>query len=386
MSNKAIRVLGTAAVILLASFLLGGSCTKTREEACVGDFNLSVGAPNSLEGTVGQLVEIEYSFSFTGRDEDGDYCFSADFASSSTSVLDEPDTSAMLSVSCVDENGNALSMTGENVSDDTWGPTARVWWCLSPSEIEIDMKCTAFYECLEAETATAYAQIEGSDPCGKSADVPLIVTEVTCAAGGESCDDDFDEETKAALEAAMKLGMTKAEFCNLLHRVTIEEILHSAESIGAKATADDHTETQAFVVDKVNLSSAKAASLFSGEMAAKDMTDFPCGEGTYGYTVCPSGAGDFPEGETILLFNIVVGDVPLADGTNLYQYGFVFDQDGDTGNNYTASTAYPNDFFDATDRWYVANYSPSGGWSLTATDALKRRHHHRHRRAHRHQR
>jgi hypothetical protein len=31
--------------------------------------------------------------------------------------------------------------------------------------------------------------------------------------------------------------------------------------------------------------------------------------------------------------------------------------------------SYPNDFFDNTDTWYVAEYSPSGGWSLAATDA-----------------
>lgn len=60
---------------------------------------------------------------------------------------------------------------------------------------------------------------------------------------------------------------------------------------------------------------------------------------------------------------------PFADGTNTYQYAFVFDADGDTTNNYEASVEYPNDFFQDTDRWYVATYDPTTGWAMEVTDA-----------------
>src|SRR5690606_18817381 len=52
-----------------------------------------------------------------------------------------------------------------------------------------------------------------------------------------------------------------------------------------------------------------------------------------------------------------------------HQYAFVFDSDADPSNNYQASSQYPNDFFDNTDRWYVASYTPQQGWRIEVSNA-----------------
>jgi hypothetical protein len=70
-----------------------------------------------------------------------------------------------------------------------------------------------------------------------------------------------------------------------------------------------------------------------------------------------------------VVVHVLSGAVPLFDTTHHYQYGFVFDADGDPSNNYEADASYPDDFFAGTDRWYEAAYTPSAGWSLKATDA-----------------
>ena len=97
---------------------------------------------------------------------------------------------------------------------------------------------------------------------------------------------------------------------------------------------------------------------------------FPCGDGPNGYTVCPDVAAALPEGETwLILSHIFDADVPLADPANYYQYGFVFDADGDPDNNYVPLAQFANDFYQGTDLWYSVEYSPAGGWNLIVTDA-----------------
>ena len=74
-------------------------------------------------------------------------------------------------------------------------------------------------------------------------------------------------------------------------------------------------------------------------------------------------------GDWVVFFNVMHDTVPPADPTDYFQYGFVFDRDGDTENNYEPHPSYPYDFFQDTDYWIVASYSPGGGWTLVATDA-----------------
>jgi hypothetical protein len=97
-------------------------------------------------------------------------------------------------------------------------------------------------------------------------------------------------------------------------------------------------------------------------------TDFPCGLGDYGFTVC--GTGTFTAGRSVVVIAAFDGEVPLEDPTNMYQYGIVFDRDGDPTNNYQASPAFQGDFFDGTDLWYELAYDPVQGWMLIATDVI----------------
>jgi len=77
----------------------------------------------------------------------------------------------------------------------------------------------------------------------------------------------------------------------------------------------------------------------------------------------PPAAGE----EHLLVYQVMEGIVPEDDPAESYQYGFVFDADGAPGNDYQASSAYPNDFFQGSDLWYVASYDPAAGWSLDVT-------------------
>lgn len=144
--------------------------------------------------------------------------------------------------------------------------------------------------------------------------------------------------------------------------ITATEIVHSAASVSKKSVANDHTTAKAFWFALWLAPAQQVAKLFN-------KSTFECGDGPNGYTLCPAVVDPVPDGETLMLVNRVEKPIPLADATNRYQYGFVFDADGDTTNNYQPSASYPNDFFKDTDRWYEANYDPASGWSLKVSDA-----------------
>jgi len=108
--------------------------------------------------------------------------------------------------------------------------------------------------------------------------------------------------------------------------------------------------------------------------------------GQFWYTTPDFGAGPglddlFPCGTTVLcdhmpldrgLFTVftieVGGDLPVGPTDLLYQYGIVADVNGDTGDNYKASQAFPADTFDNTDTWYQLQGGP-GGLNFLVTDA-----------------
>lgn len=102
--------------------------------------------------------------------------------------------------------------------------------------------------------------------------------------------------------------------------------------------------------------------------AARMENAFPCGdEGPVGLTLCASGE-PFTEGEWVYVAATTVEDLVLDDPTGHYQLAFVFDADGNTANNYVPSPSFPKDFFQGTDRWYEALYTPSTGWELKVSD------------------
>jgi hypothetical protein len=98
--------------------------------------------------------------------------------------------------------------------------------------------------------------------------------------------------------------------------------------------------------------------------------EFPCGEGANGTVLC-GGAGLPPDasGDYLVLTMVLDAPVPVGDDELYEQYGFVFDQDGDTSNNFVASPSYPNDTYQGTDRWYQVLLSPGQAPRLEALDA-----------------
>ena len=78
---------------------------------------------------------------------------------------------------------------------------------------------------------------------------------------------------------------------------------------------------------------------------------------------------NFDADNWIVFANILHQDIPQNDPVYSYQYGFVFDRDGNQNNNYQPHPSYPLDFFQDTDFWVVANYDPINGWALTISDA-----------------
>jgi hypothetical protein len=101
--------------------------------------------------------------------------------------------------------------------------------------------------------------------------------------------------------------------------------------------------------------------------AARFDAAFPCGEGPVGTTLCASG-DPFAEGQWVYVAATVIEDLVLDDPTGSYQFAFVFDADGNANNNYVPAAQYPNDFFQGTDKWYQALYTPGVGWELQVSD------------------
>ncbi len=111
-------------------------------------------------------------------------------------------------------------------------------------------------------------------------------------------------------------------------------------------------------------------TIFTGTLSALYyFSVLSCGPNDWGLTVCPTPATRPPEGAFVVLSTVMGGAVPLADATNRYVYAFVFDSDGVSANNYRAPPNYPSDFYDDTDRWYEASWTPGGSWVLTAKTA-----------------
>jgi len=96
--------------------------------------------------------------------------------------------------------------------------------------------------------------------------------------------------------------------------------------------------------------------------------EFPCGAGANGFTVCSAAPQPLVEGDYVFAYFSVAEDIPL-DSTRLITYGFVFDGDGDTTNNYVPHPSFPDDYFKDSDRWYTVEYAPGSGWTLYCRDA-----------------
>lgn len=185
---------------------------------------------------------------------------------------------------------------------------------------------------------------------------------------GERLDDllDNDEKEEERIEAW-------ARFLCDLHRFGIDELIaHSAASVPPKEPDRVWTEfSRHITVGQVPIDPDAS----SGDDHLRRRTTStrrgvivpPCGQSDDEVVLC--GAETYPHDEALVTTMVTAGDIPLADLEYHHQYAVVFDSDDDPSNNYQAPPDYPNDFFHATDRWYVVTYAPGAGWSLDVSVA-----------------
>jgi hypothetical protein len=159
-------------------------------------------------------------------------------------------------------------------------------------------------------------------------------------------------------DVAVRFAITTGDFSYLpLPKENV--VLHS--NAVYTVIADGATDMTGVGKAEVTISEELYEQLFGS-------TDFPCGEGSYGLTMCPEDAVQ-ETGSYYLVAAEFSDDVPYADVLYYYQIGFVFDSDGDPSNNYQPAPSWPADFFKDTDRWYVAEYAPGSGWTMSVSNA-----------------
>jgi len=93
-------------------------------------------------------------------------------------------------------------------------------------------------------------------------------------------------------------------------------------------------------------------------------TILPCGETAEELVLCPSAATG--SGDHYVLLYETAEPLTQAHPDNLYELGFVFDGDESAENNFRPTTLFSTDFFENTDQWFEARYSPTTGWSSRA--------------------
>jgi hypothetical protein len=147
--------------------------------------------------------------------------------------------------------------------------------------------------------------------------------------------------------------------------------LHSLLAVLPKPPSTDPTEILLRGMLLMAVTRATLEGLFgAGNVApAGNPPDFPCGAGPNGFTVCPTMPAPMPVEDYLFVWLATNGTIPLASPTRTYQYGFVFDADGNAANDYVPAPAVANDFYGGTDRWYSVEYDPVAGWRLIVTDA-----------------
>ncbi|HWB76732.1 MAG TPA: caspase family protein [Nannocystaceae bacterium] len=96
--------------------------------------------------------------------------------------------------------------------------------------------------------------------------------------------------------------------------------------------------------------------------------DVPCGPGAT-YNVFCTGQTLAIDGPVAIVWGRVAAPIDPDEKTFSYQYGFVFDTDGDDANNYVPSPSYPSDFFAGTDQWFYTVHNAGEGWYTWASSA-----------------
>ena len=179
--------------------------------------------------------------------------------------------------------------------------------------------------------------------------------------------DPADPTLGTAAELSAQLTGDATDACDAArYDVDDDEIDHSVDQGSGTPPPDpgqgDHTETRLLSAFLTVLTGADVDRLFNN-------SDFPCGAGPNGLTVCPN-TDPVPAGTFLVVMHALHGPVPLAADKSFYEFGFVFDADGVAANNWVPSPLAPNDFFQGSDRWYVAARDASTTtWTLSVSDA-----------------
>ncbi len=100
-------------------------------------------------------------------------------------------------------------------------------------------------------------------------------------------------------------------------------------------------------------------------------TVFECGVDTGEFlTLCSQDAAPlaFPDGDIVVVAEIMVGDVAAEAGQWLYTYALVAETDGSAANDYVPGAPWDWDLFRDTDRWWVMEWD-GFGWSMERYDA-----------------
>lgn len=202
-------------------------------------------------------------------------------------------------------------------------------------------------------------------PISLSLDFELI-TEVRCTERPEGvrprCDPS-NPQTEPLTDFGENMGLTEADLC-----AAMVNLLGVDDEQPTQSTAGEGPDDPGNGGSEQSLARGAVTTNLDGTEINDNFgnTFYPCGEGDEAYTVCPDSPEELTAGDYVVAYQVLHAPIPLTDDTNHYQYGFIFDRDGDDANNYSGSLPY--DFFGGSDRWYEVLYTPEAGWSLKVSN------------------
>lgn len=235
--------------------------------------------------------------------------------------------------------------------------------------------------------SSASASATGSSTTGSSTSGTATASTTGTSAGtggGMSCDGMLPPfVTEKCIEESARIWELLSDgffSCARLKEALKEAAKHSSDQVGPPTLIRNFLLPKAFLQGSLLLHGMEPGPLRAeqdpDELAAlveglADVeTEFPCGDGPNGYTICTPGDPAFPTAAPIFfLAGIMEEPIDPASEPWLLEYSFVMDADGDTSNNYVPDPAFPNDFFQDTDRWYVARWDGST-WKLDVSTAV----------------
>lgn len=133
----------------------------------------------------------------------------------------------------------------------------------------------------------------------------------------------------------------------------------------AEANESTHSDGRQTVVSAGETDIVRAGQFWwtpaVGGLTVNDL--LPCGSDGTTHTLCGQRIYD---GTYTVAAAEFAEDLPSEPG-KLYQYAFVFDRDGDPGDNYTAGSSFPSDTWDQTDLRYEVTFG-AGSYGLNVTE------------------